>query len=216
MLEVQIVKYKDFFLFFDLYWMHFLNVVLPELISDANFIGDRAGLLCKSAIKGILLPRGSFDLEYVLELLTLALCYRCLFWISNRSACQKPFHRVQGHIKCNLAFNWRFRNKLAFDDLRYLVLFYNWTKLELNFSSNSLNCSSPPWNIAETFEQNVRLAVRSRLVWNNKCVSNTVSFRELVKFARWMRQRHFAIHLCRVLMAASRSESLNLVPIRTT
>ena len=68
MLELQIVKYKDFFLFFDLYWMHFLNVALPELISDANFIGDRTGLLCKSAIKAILLLRGSFDLEYVLEL----------------------------------------------------------------------------------------------------------------------------------------------------
>ena len=62
------MKYNDFFLFFDLYWMHFLNVALPELISDANFIGDRAGLLCKSANKGILLLRGSFDLEYVLEL----------------------------------------------------------------------------------------------------------------------------------------------------
>ena len=97
------MKYKDFFLFFDFDWMHFLNVALPELISDANFF--RADLLCKIAIKGILLPRGSFDLEYVLELLTLALCYRCLFWISNRSACQKLFHRAQGHIKCNLAFN---------------------------------------------------------------------------------------------------------------
>ena len=49
---MQIVKYKDFlFLFFDLYWMHFLNVALPELISDTNFIGDMAGLLFKSAIK---------------------------------------------------------------------------------------------------------------------------------------------------------------------
>ena len=84
------MKYKDFFLFFDFDWMHFLNVALPELISDATFIGDRAGLLCKFAIKGILLRRGSFDLEYVLELLTLALCYRCLFWISNRSLLPLP------------------------------------------------------------------------------------------------------------------------------
>ena len=31
--------------------MHLINVALPELISDENFIVDRAGLLCNGAIK---------------------------------------------------------------------------------------------------------------------------------------------------------------------
>ena len=45
------------------------KVALPELISDENFIGDRACFLCNGAIKPLILVLlESFELEVVLQL----------------------------------------------------------------------------------------------------------------------------------------------------
>ena len=83
----------------DLCLMHLVNVAFPELISDKKFMGDRVSLLCNGTIKPFWFSSpGSFELELVLQLRTLVLCYLYLFWISNHSPCRKSFLRGQGTL----------------------------------------------------------------------------------------------------------------------
>jgi len=58
-----------------------------------------------------------------------------LSWIADRSACQKHFHRGQGALNLTLSLIDDLKiTQLAFGPLCYLILFYNRTKIEVNFA----------------------------------------------------------------------------------
>lgn len=72
-LPSELVRRKDFVTTCATIWtfylclIHLINVVLPELISDENIIGDTARFLCNGAIKPRLSSPASFKLELVLR-----------------------------------------------------------------------------------------------------------------------------------------------------
>ena len=132
-------------------------------------------------------PFWFFSEKLFIQLWTPVLCHLYLFCSSDRSACRKSLRRGQGALNMT---------SYLIDDFEIIQLVFEpiWCCSVSNLCLTELFPFAS--KIAQKFEQKF----------------DTVFFRKLAKFSRWLRQRHIAMHVSSFNVIVS----LNFVPIRAT